>query len=313
MVDPISVLGAITSSMTLTSATLQSVKGLYDKIRSYRDYPETVEHLETELYGLLVALRKVEKLDLDETTATELKPILKACDKACSVLRQAIEKCTSQSGGKERHFGDWAKLEFLDGNITMAKETLAGYKATIAIIINAINLVKNDIDQVRKTLDGPLATSGSEKDTSSRKIRQITSKKFEDAQKLVAQCASQLQEMKEEAKSQREEQQYHMSSIQHCISVVEKRAEQASGLTFERIDCKPHALQVISTGSATTLTAKDIHAESYGTQLMGEHQSGTVEKLIENHGFRPRTSLPLPRRRLFGFIPIGRRNVSNTP
>jgi hypothetical protein len=140
MTDPISILGAITGSMDLASSALRSVKALYDLIRSYRDYPETVKYLVAELNGLLVALQKIEKLHLDETTATDLKPILMACDKACSALRQAIEKCTSHSGGNDRHLGDWAKLKFLDGDISVAKETLAGYKATIAIIISAVNL-----------------------------------------------------------------------------------------------------------------------------------------------------------------------------
>jgi hypothetical protein len=130
----------MSDSTTIVFSTLRSAKALSDLIQSYQDYPETVENLKIEVYGLLVVLKRIKQLSLDETTVAELEPILNACDKACSGLRHAIEKCTSHSGGRECHLGDWTKMKFLGGSITDAKETLAGYKATITVIISSVNL-----------------------------------------------------------------------------------------------------------------------------------------------------------------------------
>lgn len=140
MTGPFTPLAAAKGFVDLASSTLRSTKELNDLIQSYQDYPETVGYLKAEIHGLLVVLKRIKELSLNETTVTELEPILKACDKACSGLRRAIEKCTSHSGGRNCHLVDWTKMRFLGGGISDAKETLAAFKATITVILTSITL-----------------------------------------------------------------------------------------------------------------------------------------------------------------------------
>jgi hypothetical protein len=177
--------------------------------------------------------------------------------------------------------------------------------------ISACCKVGNNIERVRKSLDDPSTTHGPGKGTRGHEIYQMTNKQLGDIQQLVSQYASQLQETNEEGQTQSLERQYYARSVQHCMSVMEKKAEQAQGYSIEGVSCKTNGIQIITTRSAKNLSVKNVHVESYGSQIMGEHESGTIGKLIENHSFRPITTLTVPRRRFLGLIPIGRRNVSN--
>lgn len=184
---------------------------------------------------------------------------------------------------------------------------------TITKCISACCKVGDEIERVRKSLDSSSTTRGTGKSTAVRKIYQMTSKQFEDLLQLVTQHTSRLEKMNEEGQAQPPERQYYAESFQHCMSVLEKKAEQARDYSVERVSCKSNGIQIITTGSAKNFSVKDVHVESYGSQIIGEHESGTVEKLIENHRVHPITTFPVPRRRFFGIIPIGRHNVSNKP
>lgn len=250
-----------------------------------------------------MVLKRIEQLSLDETAVTELEPILKGCEKACSGLRRAIERCTSHSGGRKCHLGDWTKMRFLGGGIREAKEILAGYKATITVIITSVTLdiaqmtsqrleeynceisntnsqlstlrqhlaqrsparveeqdeikemqmafeecisachkVKDFVNGIRKSLDGPATTRAPGNSATGREIYQMTSKQLEDFLQSVTQHSSLLQKMEEEDQAQSPERKYHALSIQHCMSVMEKKAEQARAYSVEGVSCKTNGI-----------------------------------------------------------------------
>lgn len=140
MADPLSVIGAASASLGFGTFATKSVKALYDLIQRFRVYPDTVSHLKTELYGLLIVLARIQKIQLEDSVLADLEPILKGCHFACSELQQVINRCTARSGGNQPDFQDWAKMEFLGGSISDLKETLAGYKSTITVIITSISM-----------------------------------------------------------------------------------------------------------------------------------------------------------------------------
>ncbi|GLA26393.1 hypothetical protein AnigIFM63604_000827 [Aspergillus niger] len=139
MANPLSIFGAVAATSSLLASASKSAKGLYNSISGYRGYPDTVQSLKTEVYGVMIVLQRIQKMSLDGNVLAELEPILKACYVACSGLQQAIIKCTERNGGRQPSFQDWVKMEFLGGTISDLKETLKGYKDTIAIIITSIN------------------------------------------------------------------------------------------------------------------------------------------------------------------------------
>lgn len=137
MADPV---GLTAASSSLGVLALRSAKALYESISRYRDYPHAVQHLRTEVHGIMLILQRIENMRLDDSVLTELEPILNACHVACSGLQQVIMKCTERNGGTKHSFQDWAKMEFLGGTIKDLQETLKGYKGTITIIIASINM-----------------------------------------------------------------------------------------------------------------------------------------------------------------------------
>lgn len=137
MTDPLSVISA---SVGLGTFAFQSAKALNDLIKSFHGYPDSVKNLQTELHGLMMALGHVQNITCDDKVRAELDPILKACGMTCSGLQDVINKCTSHSGGRQPNFHDWMRMKFLGGDIDEFKETLAGYKSTITIIITSISM-----------------------------------------------------------------------------------------------------------------------------------------------------------------------------
>lgn len=140
MADPLSVIGAASASVGLGTFAVQSAKALYDLIKSLHSYPNSVKHLQTELYGLVIALERVQNITCDDKVRAELDPILKASHIACLGLRDVINKCTSHSGGRQPNLHDWMRMKFLGGDINEFKETLAGYKSTITIIVTSMSM-----------------------------------------------------------------------------------------------------------------------------------------------------------------------------
>lgn len=137
MADPV---GLTAASSSLGVLALRSAKVLFEYISRYRDYPHAVQHLRTEVHGIMLVLQQIEKMRLDDSVLAELEPILNGCHVTCSGLQQVIMRCTARNGGTKPSFQDWAKMEFLGGTINDLQETLKGYKGTITIIIASISM-----------------------------------------------------------------------------------------------------------------------------------------------------------------------------
>lgn len=60
LADPLSALGAASASVSFGAFATKSVKTLYDLIKRFHGYPDTVRHLKTDLHGLLIVLARVQ-------------------------------------------------------------------------------------------------------------------------------------------------------------------------------------------------------------------------------------------------------------
>ncbi|KAL2820401.1 hypothetical protein BJX63DRAFT_428229 [Aspergillus granulosus] len=369
MPDQFSILGVISASSSLGKSAVKSAIAAYELLSRYRDYPETVEHLKTEVYGMKLVLQQVENMPLDDSVLPELEPILKGCHTACSGLQQVIMKCTARNGGNQPSFQDWAKMEFLGGTISDLKETLKGYKGTIAIIIATISIdlgqmsscqladyqraitdtgagltklqsvsrrstkrqeeqekikevedaitlcieacrkAGSAIEQVRLESFDIFTNPEPEKSLTSRRIWQMTDEDFNHVRKYLSASELKLLEIKKqelEDKHQKGDRECLFDRInEHCRSVLHKKEEEAQRertLRFENIACKAEAIQIIRSTPGSSLSAKDIIAETKSSQALGDNPPSAIEKLIENHGAAQRDSPPRPSRSVFGFF-----------
>ncbi|KAL4936340.1 hypothetical protein BDV06DRAFT_205234 [Aspergillus oleicola] len=368
MVDPLSIIGAIDASSSLFKSAVQSAKAAYDLMSRYRDYPETVKHLKTEVHGTMIVLQRVQNVSLDDDVLAEIEPILKGCHVACSGLQQVIMKCTARNGGNEPSFQDWARMEFLGGTIGDLKETLKGYKGTIAIIISTISIGVGQMtagqlanyqraimetnvrlaDQLRSVSQRPTKPreeqekikevedailrcietcqkAGSTierirlesfdigtrpgKSLTSCKIWQMTDEDLNYVRKYLSASELKLLEIKErglEDAHQMGNQECLFDQINdHCRFVLHKKeaeVQRERTLRFENIASKDQSFQVIRSMPESSLSAKDITAETKSCQILGDNPNSTIEKSIENYGAARRDNSPRRSRNFFGFF-----------
>lgn len=140
MEDPLSA----SSAIAFVAATLQSSRALYQAIQSFRDHPRVVRQLKDEVEGLNAALNSLKSLvESDTSLLATLRIPLARCCQACTDFRALILKHTTRSGGSKTSFRDWIALKYMDGDINGFTSMLAGYKATICIVLADANLLSN--------------------------------------------------------------------------------------------------------------------------------------------------------------------------
>ena len=139
MADPLSVTSAVVG---LIAVSCQASKALRETIHSYKNHTKTVRDLKHELEALEQTLQLLGAtlLNLDGVDFAALEFPLRRCGCACEEFRQILEKCTRRNNDDKSTFRGWLKIRWMGSDINGFKDTLAGYKSTIAIAIAGVNL-----------------------------------------------------------------------------------------------------------------------------------------------------------------------------
>lgn len=138
MADPLSLSSAL---IAIIGASVQSSKILFETVQSFRNHQRTVRQLATELEALTKVLESLQDLaGHDSTIFLPLKLPLLQCRRACIEFEALLITCSRHSKGSRTSFRDWARLRYMDGDITQFVSMLAGYKATVAIALADANL-----------------------------------------------------------------------------------------------------------------------------------------------------------------------------
>ncbi|KAH6885016.1 hypothetical protein B0T10DRAFT_409470 [Thelonectria olida] len=133
--DPLSITA---SGVAIITAAIQSTRSLKDTITRFKDRDKTLARLQDELEDLGNILDALEGAgDSGMSMAALLKGPVSRCTQVCREFEAAMQ---AFSGKSKIGIRDWAKMEFMRGNINDFMDTLAGYKATISVGLGIITM-----------------------------------------------------------------------------------------------------------------------------------------------------------------------------
>jgi len=136
------VIGITSGLAALTAYAFKSSIALFETVQSFKSYPtrvrELIEEIEA-LTGVLGTLNETVNATTD-IDLSSLKMPLKRCGDACTAFEQVVTKHSSRAEDGRRSFRDWAKLQYMRGDIDGFKRLLAGYRMTIIVALTDANL-----------------------------------------------------------------------------------------------------------------------------------------------------------------------------
>lgn len=134
--DPLSITA---SALAVITAAAQTTIVLCETVKRYKERDKTLGRLQGELEDLNNILTSLEAAVnvLDASMWTLLEGPVNRCGNMCSEFEAAMQKFSAKPKTGLR---DWAKMEFMRGNISAFIDNLAGYKATISIALGTITM-----------------------------------------------------------------------------------------------------------------------------------------------------------------------------
>jgi DNA repair ATPase RecN len=126
------------SVLTVVTAAIQTSTSLYETVQRYKGRDKTLQRLQDELGDLANILQSLhEVVDADATVLCLLQRPIDRCGEVCREFEQTMKAF----GGKSKMaFKDWAKMEFMSGDINSFIDAIAGYKSTIAVGLGTITM-----------------------------------------------------------------------------------------------------------------------------------------------------------------------------
>ncbi len=135
MADPLSTAASV---VALVTVTVQSVKALYETVSRFKGRDKTLQRLQDELQGIISVLDALKEVAHAETSiSTLLKGPIDRCSEVCKEFEQSMKSFNQKT---KAGFRDWAKLEFMKGDINEFIDTISGYKSTIAVGLGTITM-----------------------------------------------------------------------------------------------------------------------------------------------------------------------------
>lgn len=164
MADPLSVVGPV---LAVATAAIQSTRSLKEAVGRYKTRDINLRRLLNEiedaektlsaLRDLLEAANSHPTPDVNISIAALLREPIERYSEICSNFEHAMEPFSKIS---KTGFLDWAKMEFMRGDLNQFLDTVAGYKATISaglgvltMLVSSIALVFSSIKYVRTSLE----------------------------------------------------------------------------------------------------------------------------------------------------------------
>ena len=156
------------SVLAIVTAAVQSVKSLHETVSRFKGRDKTLQRLQNELHDTFNILDSLEQvLQTEASVPALLRGPIDNCSKICKAFEQSMNSFTQKN---KTGFRDWAKLEFMRGDIDEFIDTISGYKATIAIGIGTITMLV-DPATARLQLTIPTAVTPKSPRRSSRSTR----------------------------------------------------------------------------------------------------------------------------------------------
>ena len=122
--------------LTLAVFAFQSSKTLYQAFENFQDNGRTAREFKEELTALCEVLHSLqERVEQNDTRLSALKLPLLSCGKVCEEFAAAVSKNTAQSNGSRTSFRDWARLSYMEKDITGIRSLMTGYKSTFIIAL----------------------------------------------------------------------------------------------------------------------------------------------------------------------------------
>lgn len=135
MADPLSISASVVAVVTVA---IQSTKSLAATVKRYKDRDKTLNRLQHELEDLTNVLSSLkDAADSDKSLLALLEGPVDRCSQVCREFEDAMQKFTRKSKTGLR---DWAKLEFMRGDINDFIDTLASYKSTIMVAVGTVTM-----------------------------------------------------------------------------------------------------------------------------------------------------------------------------
>ncbi|KAI9368390.1 hypothetical protein BJX61DRAFT_546571 [Aspergillus egyptiacus] len=142
MADPLSITASLLAVIT---AAVQSVQSLHGTVKRFKERDKTLRRLQNELEdltGILGSLGQV--MDADMSMLTLLQGPVERCNQICREFEQAMENFGRKS---KSGFRDWAKMEFMRGDINEFIDNIAGYKSTISVGLGTITMHSSKVSE----------------------------------------------------------------------------------------------------------------------------------------------------------------------
>lgn len=132
MADPLS------STISVVTGAIQSVKSLHETIKRFKDRHRTLSKLQNELDDLTNILENLtQAINTESSVMKLLQGPIDRCTKVCTDFELSMKAFHEKS---KTGFRDWAKMEFMRGDINEFIDTIAGYKSTIAVGLGTITM-----------------------------------------------------------------------------------------------------------------------------------------------------------------------------
>lgn len=136
MADPLSITASV---LTLITAAVQSTKSLYETVKRFKDRNKTLRRLQDELQDLTNILDLLREVCTAEASVLALlQSPIDRCNQICREFEKSMKVFSENSRTGIR---DWAKMEFMRGDINEFIDTIAGYKSTISVGLGTITML----------------------------------------------------------------------------------------------------------------------------------------------------------------------------
>lgn len=124
------------SVLAIVTAAIQSTKTLHEAVRRFKGRDKTLGRLQKELEDMTSILNALaEVIIADEAMCSLLRDPVDRCGRLCRDFERSMEYF---SGKSKASLIDWAKMEFMKGDINEFIETMSGYKETISVAVGTI-------------------------------------------------------------------------------------------------------------------------------------------------------------------------------
>ncbi|KAL2814485.1 hypothetical protein BJX63DRAFT_392471 [Aspergillus granulosus] len=140
MADPVSIAASV---LAIITATIQSTNALHETVKRYRERNRTLGKLQDELEDLLKILASLQNaVEADAQVLELLEGPVQRCGRLCREFEDSMKVF---SGNSKPGFRDWARMEFMKGNINDFIETIATYKSTISVGLGTITMHRSKV------------------------------------------------------------------------------------------------------------------------------------------------------------------------